>query len=135
MKLIDGNFGGKGTALINHRNQLIIDSPDRHIYSPEQILTASARVRKEKTFSILSFVLSMVLFCAFPGVLLSVFFGLVLGALGILIGFGIAIAISFYSKETNFVEVRLDDQKSLILAGSSHDVNQLVLIAERGRPQ
>lgn len=98
MKIIGGNFGVKGSAFISRDKKLVIEGAQKAIYSPQQVLSVSANVTKEKKFGILGFIVG--------AIVLSIILGLLLNVLGVVIALVIAVAGSFYSEKTNIVEVK-----------------------------
>lgn len=60
MKIIGGNFGVKGSAFISRDKKLVIEGAQKAIYSPQQVLSVSANVTKEKKFGILGFIVGAI---------------------------------------------------------------------------
>ncbi|MBG7601732.1 MAG: hypothetical protein IZT60_04185 [Gammaproteobacteria bacterium] len=121
MKIIGGNFGVKGSAFISRDKKLVIEGAQKAIYSPQQVLSVSANVTKEKKFGILGFIVG--------AIVLSIILGLLLNVLGVVIALVIAVAGSFYSEKTNIVEVKFNDNKSVSLESTPRGVKKLVQFA------
>ncbi len=121
MKIAGGSFGVSGSAHISRDNMLVIEGAQRGVYSPEQILSVSANVAKEKKFGVFGFIVGAI----FLGVVL----GLVLNVIGVVIGIAVAAAGSFYSEKSNFVEVKFQDGKSVSLECTPRGVKKLVQFA------
>jgi hypothetical protein len=121
MKIIGGNFGIKGSAFLSRDNKLVVEGAQRAVYSPDQVLSVSANVTKEKKFGILGFIAG--------AIILSIILGLILNVLGVVIALIIATAGSFYSEKSNIVEVRFADHKSVTLECTPRGVKKLVQFA------
>jgi uncharacterized membrane protein len=121
MKIISGNFGVKGSAFISRDNKLVIEGAQKAVYSPEQILSVTANVTKEKKFGILGFIVG--------AIVLSIILGILLNILGVVIALVIATAGSFYSKKSNIVEVQLNDNKAVSLECTPRGVKKLLQFA------
>ena len=122
MKIVGGNFGVKGSAFLSRDNKLVVEGAQRAGYPPNEVLSVSANVTKEKKFGILGFIIG--------AVILSIILGLLLNIFGVIIALIIAISGSFYSDKSNIVEVRFSDNKSVTLDCTSRGVKELVQFAE-----
>jgi len=122
MKIVGGNFGVKGSAFLSRDNKLVVEGAQRAGYPPNEVLSVSANVTKEKKFSILGFIV--------VAVILSIILGLLQNIFGVIIALIIAISGSFYSDKSNIVEVRFSDNKSVTLDCTSRGVKELVQFAE-----
>jgi hypothetical protein len=58
MKILGGNFGVNGSALISRDKKLVIEGASKGIYGADQVLSVSANVSKEKKFGILGFLVA-----------------------------------------------------------------------------
>ena len=123
MKIIGGNFGVNGSAFLSRDNKLVVEGAQRAVYSPNDVLSVTANVTKEKKFGILGFIVG--------AIILSIVLGLLLNILGVIIALTIAIAGSFYSEKSNIVEVRFNDNKSLTLECTPRGVKKLIQFAPR----
>lgn len=121
MKIIGGNFGVNGSAFINRENKLVIEGTKKGAYSPEQILSVTANVTKEKKFGIFGFIVG--------AIILSIILGMLLNVLGVVIALVIATAGSFYSEKNNIVEVQFNDNKAVNLECTPRGVKKLVQLA------
>jgi hypothetical protein len=121
MKIIGGNFGIEGSAWISRDNKLVVEGAQKGIYSPEQVITVSAKVIKEKKFGVLGFIVG--------AVILSIILGIFLNVLGVVVGVAVAVAGSFYSEKTNVVEVKFSDDKTVLLECTPRGARKLVQFA------
>lgn len=48
MKIIGGNFGIIGSAFLSRDNTLVVEGAQRAVYSPNEVISVSANVTKEK---------------------------------------------------------------------------------------
>ena len=53
MKILGGSFGVNGIAFISRDRKLVVEGATKGIYGPDQVLSASASVSKEKKFGFL----------------------------------------------------------------------------------
>lgn len=118
LKIIGGSFGLNGSAALSRDKKLVIKGAQKGIYSPEQILSVSANVTKEKKFGLLGFFVG--------AILASIVLGLFLGVLGVVIAIILAIAGSFYSEQSNVVEVAFSDNKSVNLECTPREVKKII---------
>lgn len=118
MKIQGGSFGVKGSAHISKDQQLVIEGAARGIYLPEQIQSVSANVIKEKKFGVFGFLVG--------AVMLSIMLGFFLNIIGVIIGFVVAVAGSFYSESKNIVEVKFTDEKTVALECTPRYVKKLI---------
>lgn len=121
MKILGGNFGVKGSAFISRDKKLVVEGATMGIYKPEQILSVSANVSKEKKFGVFGFLVG--------AIILSVILGMLFNVVGVVIAIVVAIAGSFYSESQNIVEVKFNDEKSVTLECTPRGVKNLVQFA------
>lgn len=138
MYVLAGSFGLKGTAHINRDNQLVLNAAGQHIYKPEQIVSASSSVYKEKKFGCLGFLIGAILLSAILSFIFGLTFILLIGhqligvelaiLLGIVLGVVLAIAGSFHTKTYNVMDLTFDDNKTVQLHCTHKEVRQLAAL-------
>lgn len=121
MKITGGNFGIKGNAHISADNAIVIKADRSATYSAQQITSVAANSTKQRQFSVLSFLVGLLV--------LGIILGLLLNIIGVIIAVVIAVAGSFYSTKNTSATVTFDDGKILQLDCTARAVKKLVRLA------
>ena len=120
MKVVGGSFGVSGSVdftEFNDETVLRVVAAGRHLYTEKQIKSVTASQTKERTFSIIIFLLW--------GAMLCLPLGFFFGPLGVLVGLGVAVAVAFTNETQNHVEIDFDDGKSVVVQCSARQAEDL----------
>ena len=108
MKIINGNFGTKGSAYISRDNFLVIEGAQKSIHAPDQIASVTASTIQDKKFTIVGFIIGSLVLGSILFVFLNVF-GLVIGIVAAWFG------AKHSGNKSDIVEVKFTDNKSVFL--------------------
>lgn len=122
MQIISGSFGVKSSAYISRDKLLVVEGDTKGIYAPEEIVSVTANVNKEKKFGVVGFIIG--------GLLLSVILYSFLGVAGVLIAVILALVGSFYSDKINIVDLKFSDNKQVSLDCTPRGVRKLMQFSE-----
>lgn len=122
MKITGGSFGHKGSAYVAGR-VFAVEGISKKDYRAADIKAVNARVEKSRSFGVSGFIV---------GAMLLPFMGmLMLGGIGALIGFSLALVGSFYISSTNVVEVEFADGNRLTAEGTDRSIKKLIRFAQK----
>jgi len=121
MKIVSGSFGASGSAYLSRDARLVIEGQARGVYTGDQIGAIEARTEKERRFSIVSFLLGLVV----VGGVLTVLFNVI----GLLVGIVLAVFGSYYGDSKTIVDVTLTDGKTVALECTPRAVKKLYAFA------
>jgi hypothetical protein len=121
IRIVGGNFGLDGSVFISGDRRLIIEGARQESYIPNQINSINTEIIKPQRFSPIRFMLCLIV-VTYPLLLL-------IGIFGVVLSFLLSLALGFYIKKENIVEIEFDDGKSLRLQGEISLVNELVEFA------
>lgn len=121
MKIIGGNFGGKG-KVYTRRGWLIVDAAKGRRYAPNDVQSVQSSESRERHFGCLGFVAG--------AILLGLLGFMLLGPLGLMIGVVIAVAGSFYTQKHSVIELQFTDGEKVVVEGSARQANQLVRFSD-----
>ncbi|HNP65937.1 MAG TPA: hypothetical protein PKH39_18560 [Woeseiaceae bacterium] len=122
MKITGGTFG-MGSAEFNKRGDILVSGATEFVIRKSEALSAFQRSEKELKFGAVGFLIG--------SIVLGIILGLAFGVVGALIGVVFAIAGSFHNKTTHHVELRLTDDRVMVLTGRKSDVEKVVAFAAR----
>lgn len=121
MKIIGGHFGTTGRAWIQEDQFLKVEGAKSETVHGKHIEMLDTRIERERQFGCFVFVILALLLT-----LIGFFF---IGLLGALIGFVLAIALSFNNKRRQIAELRLDGDRRLELECTTKEIRQLMDVA------
>jgi len=121
MKIVSGSFGASGSAYLSRDARLVIEGQARGVYTGNQIGAIEARTEKQRRFSVVSFLLGLVV----VGGVLTVLFNVI----GLIVGVLLAVFGSYYGDSKTIVDIALTDGKSVALECTPRAVKKLYAFA------
>ncbi|MCK2183502.1 hypothetical protein [Halomonas getboli] len=123
MKIIGGSFGPSGKAQLRN-GKLEVMGLKNAKYGPDEVESVNVRQEVNRRFGVIGAI--------FGGLILAFLFGLFMGPFGWLVGFGLAIAGSFYSDKRFIADLEMTDGASLTLQPDRKAARQLVYLKDNG---
>lgn len=122
MKIVGGSFGVKGKARLSGDYFEVLGERQAE-YRPGDLAAVNVRQEGERKFGFFGALVG--------GAILAYIIGIVLGPLGWLLGFAIAIAGSFYSTKKYYADIDFADGAKLHLETNDHESKRLIQFRSR----